>query len=123
VINEYKAILAKEKMRFVGKEEVSPHREREYRMIPSDRWQSVLGVKKFDKVAEFIGENLNFTKVEINLRQHIGAPSVPAVKTGDRVVKGDLIANANDGLSLPQHASIDGVVTVYDNLKIVIENK
>ncbi|MBQ3234752.1 MAG: 4Fe-4S dicluster domain-containing protein [Clostridia bacterium] len=122
VINEYKVLLAKEKLRFVGKEEVSPHKEREYRMIPSDRWQSVLGVKKYDKVAEYIGELKSFNSVEINLRQHIGAPSVPAVKTGDRVIKGQLIANANDGLSLPQHASIDGVVTVYDS-KIVIENK
>ncbi len=122
VINEYKVLLAKEKLRFVGKEEVSPHREREYRMIPSDRWQSVLGVKKYDKVAEFIGELKDFCKVEINLRQHIGAPSVPSVKTGDRVVKGQIIANANEGLSLPQHASIDGIVTVYDS-KITIENK
>jgi Na+-translocating ferredoxin:NAD+ oxidoreductase RnfC subunit len=92
-------------------------------MIPSDRWQSVLGVKKFDRLATFIGEKLDFNKVEINLRQHIGAPSVPVVKTGDRVVKGQIIANANEGLSLPQHASIDGVVTVYENQKIVIENK
>ncbi len=122
VINEYKVILAKEKMRFVGKDEVSPHKEREYRMIPSDRWQSVLGVKKYDKLAEFIGELKDFNKVEINLRQHIGAPSVSIVKTGDRVVKGQIIANANDGLSLPQHASINGVCTVYDS-KIVIENK
>jgi Na+-translocating ferredoxin:NAD+ oxidoreductase RnfC subunit len=123
VINEYKVLLAQNKLRFVGKEEVTPHKEREYRMIPSDRWQSVLGVKKFDRLATFIGEKLDFNKVEINLRQHIGAPSVPCVKTGDRVVKGQIIANANEGLSLPQHASIDGVVTVYENQKIVIENK
>jgi Na+-translocating ferredoxin:NAD+ oxidoreductase RnfC subunit len=123
VINEYKVLLAQNKLRFVGKEEVTPHKEREYRMIPSDRWQSVLGVKKFDRLATFIGEKLDFNKVEINLRQHIGAPSVPVVKTGDRVVKGQIIANANEGLSLPQHASIDGVVTVYENQKIVIENK
>ncbi|MBO7214313.1 MAG: SLBB domain-containing protein [Clostridia bacterium] len=122
VINEYKALLAKEKMRFVAKDGVSPHKEREYRMIPSDRWQSVLGVKKYDKIAEYIGEINTFNTVEIGYRQHIGAPSVPAVKTGDRVVKGQIIANANEGLSLPQHASINGVVTVYDS-KIVIQNK
>ena len=119
VINEYKAILAKEKLRYVGNSEVSPHHEREYRMIPSDRWQAVLGVKKYDKIAEFIGEINDTNTVEINFRGHIGAPSVPAVKTGDIVTKGSLIANANDGLSLPQHASIDGKVTVFDS-KIII---
>ncbi len=120
VINEYKAILAKEKLRFVGNSEVSPHHEREYRMIPSDRWQAVLGVKKYDKIAEFIGEIDDTNTVEINLRGHIGAPSVPCVNTGDIVTKGSVIANANDGLSLPQHASIDGKVTVFENSKIVI---
>lgn len=123
VINEYKLLLAKEKMRFVGKEEVSPHHEREYRMIPSDRWQSVLGVKKYDKIAEFIGEINDVTNVEINLRQHIGAPSVPVVKTGDTVNTGDVVAQANEGLSLPQHASISGVATVFENSKIVINQK
>ena len=120
VINEYKALLAKEKMRYVAKEEVTPSKEREYRMIPSLRWESVLGVKKFDKVAEYIGE-IETDSVEIMLRQHIGAPSVPVVKTGDRVSEGDVIATSQEGLSLPQHASISGVVTVYDNLKITID--
>ncbi|MBR6736754.1 MAG: hypothetical protein IKL82_00095 [Clostridia bacterium] len=120
VINEYKLMLGKEKLRYVSKDDVSPSKEREYRMIPSLRWESVLGVKKFDKVCEYAGE-INADSVEIMLRQHIGAPSVPVVKTGDRVSVGDVIATAQDGLSLPQHASISGVVTVYDNLKITID--
>ncbi len=119
VINEYKSILAKEKLRFVTNEEVSPHKEREYRMIPSDRWQSILGVKKYDKIAEFIGEISDVSTVEIGVRQHIGAPSVPVVQTGDIVSKGDIIAKSNEGLSLPQHASIDGKISVFDS-KIII---
>ena len=89
-------------------------------MIPSPRWESVLGVQKFDRVATYRGETQS-NKVEILLRQHIGAPSIPVVNTGDKVEKGDLIAKANDGLSLPQYASIQGTVTVHDNLKITIE--
>ena len=34
--------------------------------------------------------------------------------------QGDLIATSQNGLSLPQHASIDGVVTV-GNGKIIID--
>ena len=120
VINEYKTLLAKEKLKYVANSDVTPSLEREYRMIPSPRWESVLGVQKFDRVATYRGE-IQPNKVEILLRQHIGAPSIPVVNTGDKVEKGDLIAKANDGLSLPQYASIQGTVTVHDNLKITIE--
>lgn len=120
VINNYKALLAKNKMRYTAKEDVFPSYAREYRKIPSDRWASTLGVKKFDKVAEFYKEISDFSRVEIPLSQHIGAPSIPTVNDGDRVFEGDLIARAADGLSLTQHASISGRVTIA-NGKIVID--
>ena len=90
-------------------------------MIPSERWASVLGVAKFDKLPKFIGEQKDFSRVEILLRQHIGAPSVPIVKDGDTVQKGDKIANSAEGLSLPQYASVSGTVTIEENVKIIIE--
>ncbi len=121
VINNYKALLAQNKLRFVGTQEVTATAEREYRMIPSTRWATTLGVAKFDKVAEFIGEDASFKRVEIAMRAHIGAPSVPVVEDGAYVEKGELIAQAADGLSLPQYASIAGKVTVFNNSKIVIE--
>ena len=120
VINEYKALLGKNKLRYVGKEEVAPAVEREYRMIPSERWASILGVAKFDKVAKYVGEQKSFNRVEILLRQHIGAPSVPCVEDGAWVSAGDKIAEAAEGLSLPQYASIDGRVSIYSD-KIIIE--
>ena len=122
VINEYKGLLAKNKLRFVGKTDVEPLPEREYRMIPSERWASVLGVAKFDKVGKYIGEQADFTRAEILLRQHIGAPSIPCVADGDRVSAGDKIAQAADGLSLPQYATISGKVSVYTD-RIIIEKE
>ena len=121
VINEYKALLAKNKMRYVAKADVTPSPEREYRMVPSERWASVLGVAKFDKVAKYVGEEKNFSRVEIYFRQHIGAPSVPCVEDGATVKKGDKIAESGDGLSLPQYATMDGRVTVYEGTKIIID--
>ena len=120
VINEYKALLAKNGMRFVGQQDVEVTAEREYRMIPSERWASVLGVAQFDKVPVFTGENTDFTRVEIALRQHIGAPSVAVVQDGASVQRGDKIAESANGLSLPQHASISGVATLQ-NGKIRID--
>lgn len=121
VINEYKALLAKNKMRYVAKNDVEVSPEREWRMVPSERWANVLGVGKFDKLAKYIGEQNSYNHVEILLRQHIGAPSVAIVADGDMVQKGDKIAEAADGLSLPQYASISGRVTVFTGEKIVID--
>ncbi|MBQ4269512.1 MAG: 4Fe-4S dicluster domain-containing protein [Clostridia bacterium] len=121
VIENYKGVLAQNKMRYVADRPVNVSPERDWRMIPSERWSSVLGVAKFDKLAVYKGEDLQFARVEIPVKQHIGAPSVPCVKEGDTVKRGDLIAQSAEGLSLPQYASIDGTVTFVEDGKIIIE--
>jgi Na+-translocating ferredoxin:NAD+ oxidoreductase RnfC subunit len=120
VIENYKALLAKNKLRFNIDGEYNVRSEREYRQIPSEKWTSMLGVTKFDRVADFYGEINDFCRVEIPLNKHIGAPSTPTVKDGDTVNKGDLIADASSGLSLTQHASLSGTVTLGSN-KIIID--
>jgi Na+-translocating ferredoxin:NAD+ oxidoreductase RnfC subunit len=49
------------------------------------------------------------------------APSEPAVAVGDEVSIGDVIATPGDGISIPQHASIDGTITGVTDTHIVIE--
>lgn len=120
VIAQYKTLIAQNKIRYVAKEEVQVSPERDYRMIPSDRWASVLGVQKFDKLPQFIGVQKEFKRVEISLRQHIGAPSVPIVQDGDTVNVGDKIAECGEGLSVPQYASIAGRAMVMED-KIIID--
>ena len=120
VIENYKALLAKNKLRFNLDGDYNVRGERDYRMIPYKKWMSALGVTKFDKIADYGGEINDFSRVEIPLSSHIGAPSVPSVIDGDTVKAGDLIAKAADGLSLPQHASVDGTVTLGIN-KIIID--
>lgn len=44
------------------------------------------------------------------LSQHIGAPANPVVKKGDRVLKGQLIAEAGGFLSAPVYSSVSGTV-------------
>ena len=122
VILHLKSILAKNKLKFTaGNEEYSPSSDRKYRMISSTRWEDILGVRKFDEVPKFINERLMSKKVEIPMSGHIGAPSVPCVSIGDTVKEYDLVANAADGLSLPQYASISGKITFVSSEKIVIE--
>ena len=121
VINEYKALLSKNKMRYVGKEEVEVAPEREWRMVPSEKWAQTLGVEKFDSLPEYKGEDIDYARVEVLLRQHIGAPSVPIVQDGDKVERGDKIAESGDGLSLPLYAPISGYVTLQNGEKIIID--
>jgi len=47
----------------------------------------------------------------IPLQQHIGAISQPLVKTGDKVLKGQMLARPGDVVSAAVHAPISGVVT------------
>ncbi len=49
-------------------------------------------------------------KVVIPLSMHIGAPAVPTVKTGDKVLVGQVIAEASGAVSAPVHASVSGTV-------------
>ncbi len=53
-------------------------------------------------------------KVIIQMSQHIGAPSNPVVKVGDEVKAGQIIAEADGFVSIPQHSSISGKVAKID---------
>lgn len=50
------------------------------------------------------------SKVTIPLQQHIGAPSKPVVKRGDRVTIGQVIGEAGGFVSSPVHSSVSGTV-------------
>ncbi len=50
------------------------------------------------------------------LSQHIGAPAVPVVKKGDKVMVGTVLAQAGGFVSAPVHASVSGVVAKIDNV-------
>lgn len=48
------------------------------------------------------------------LSQHIGAPAVPCVEVGDKVLKGQCIAEAAGPVSVPVHASSSGTVVAIE---------
>ena len=48
--------------------------------------------------------------LRIPLQQHIGAPAEPAVKRGDYVLKGQLLANSQGAISAPVHAPTSGYI-------------
>lgn len=52
------------------------------------------------------------------LSQHIGAPAKPVVNTGDRVLKGQLIAEAAGFVSVPIHAPTSGTIAAIEDRQI-----
>ena len=50
-------------------------------------------------------------RIILPLQQHIGIPAEPLVQTGDRVLKGQIIARANGYVSVPVHASTSGRIS------------
>lgn len=71
---------------------------------------------KRESIHETIASVTLPSRLTIPLSQHIGTPSVPVVKIGERVRKGQLIARAEGYVSVPQHASSSGrIVDIGDH--------
>lgn len=124
LIAEYKKGLAANGIRpQKGLKPDKVNRARPYRSVPIDRLISRIGLKKYNVAAPLADEAVECGLVKIKLSQHIGAPAVPVVRTGDKVSRGQLLAEAKkDSLSLPVHSSIDGTVTEVNDSFIRIEN-
>ena len=124
VIAKHKAILAKDHIRFSAPEgkTYTIAEDRPLTRVHSVKWMESLGIRKYDKTPTYVPELQPTNHVEIRMNPHIGAPSVPCVNVGDHVTKGQRIADPGTGLSIPQHATIDGKVIFVDPTKIIIEN-
>lgn len=98
------------------------HPVRSSREIPITMLYQRLGIKPYDRKAHFKAVSFNPAEVELPLQQHIGAPAAPVVMNGDKVVKGQLIADvAEEKLGCPVHASISGTITSISDKSIVIK--
>jgi Na+-translocating ferredoxin:NAD+ oxidoreductase RnfC subunit len=105
------------------KRDLSPHPLRDYRLVPSSRLKSRLGLERYDRDVTCC-EELEVSKVLIPLRQHAGEAALPLVAEGVRVVEGDCIATPREGaLGSRIHASIEGVVKSVDYDRIVLERQ
>lgn len=94
-----------------GVEAATVKESREYRKVPENRLEARLGLTKYETKAPLDDKVRPVEKVRIPFSQHIGAPAVCTVQKGDSVTRGQVIADAAQGLSVPVHASICGTVT------------
>ena len=120
---EYKAGLRANGLRPPKVEAKPVGPEREYRKVPMERLMARLDLTKYNKEAPLDESVVPVSKVKIMLSQHIGAPAVAIVKQGDKVTKGQMIAEPAKGLSVGIHASIDGVVSEVTDKYVIIETQ
>jgi len=93
----------------------------EERLVPTARLTARLGLTKYARHLSNDITELKPTSVTVSLKQQIGAPCLPCVQQGVRVMTGDLIASPPEGkLGANLHASIDGVVVSFDNDAILL---
>ncbi|MBS6195935.1 MAG: 4Fe-4S dicluster domain-containing protein [Clostridiales bacterium] len=82
----------------------------DYHKIPTERLIARLDLGRYVSHALPELTDLCPTECFIPFSQHIGKPAVPVVKEGDSVHKGDLAAQAAEGLSANIYVSMDGTV-------------
>jgi Na+-translocating ferredoxin:NAD+ oxidoreductase RnfC subunit len=92
------------------------------RLVPHVRIMERTGLVPYDRELDFKGV-VEPKRVRIPLSQHVGTPARAVVKQGDRVKRGDVIAEVDPGsLGARVHASLDGVVVEVGDV-IVVEKE
>jgi Na+-translocating ferredoxin:NAD+ oxidoreductase RnfC subunit len=96
---------------------------REDRKVPTSRLIGRLDLQKYYNIQpEYLKKAILPDTVKISLCQHIGVPSIPAVKVGARIKKGELIADIPENkLGAKIHSSIDGKIVAISDSQIHIK--
>ncbi len=112
VMTGLKASLVKSGVKPVKEVHSSADDGQSLKKVPVSRLIGRLGINEYDVPAPMVADALPVKNVKILLKMHIGAPSVPIVKKGDVVTRGQLIAQIPpNSLGANAHASITGTVT------------
>ena len=124
LITEYKGGLRANGVKPPKVEPAPVKKARSLRRVPISRLRARLGLDIYNVKAPLDESYIIADHVRIKTSQHIGAPAVPIVKAGDLVKEGQKIGEAaENALSLPVHASIDGVVTSVSAQEIEIKTR
>lgn len=100
--------------------QVNPQRSGRY--VPTSRLLSRLKLSEYNNPAPLSDMTVQTNRVKLMLRQHIGAPALPAVAEGQAVARGQLIAGVDEtNLGCPIHSPIDGIVSRITEHYILIE--
>jgi len=93
-----------------GRTDAQAHSMQAYRHVPVSSLIKKLGLSTFRNVGPLVDVRWDLAEVRIPLKQHVGAPAVAVVRSGERVQEGQEIGAAPDGLGVAVHASMAGTV-------------
>jgi len=120
IIQQFKAGLRAGGVRVEKVDPAPVMEDRDLRKVPVGRLAARLGLSEYNVSAPFEDITQVVKRVRIPMSQHIGAPAKPIVAQGDKVVKGQKIGEAAEGLSVCIHCSIDGVVEKVTDKEVVV---
>ena len=111
-----KNYLKENAIKFEQTKPLKVHPIKEGRRVPIKQLMKRLDLLKYDKHTPYINNFPDPSSVKINLKQHVGNPTIPQVTNGEKVKKSDLIASVETGkLGANIHASIDGTIAEITN--------
>lgn len=120
-MNEYAKTLLRERGINPQKNGHPEAREEiQYRKIPTERLIARLGLTPYVTHELPEEKELHVRECKLLLSQHIGKPAVAAVKVGEQVEKGALVAHAAEGLSVNIHSGLGGTVKEVTEQYIII---
>jgi len=102
---------------------VEEHPMSHYRKAPIPRLMTKLGIDTFPNQAPLAPGVIGGGRMRIPLAQHAGAPAVPLVSLGEKVVVGQLLGKPPEGaMGAYIHSSVSGVVQAIDQEILITES-
>ncbi|MBR0277745.1 MAG: SLBB domain-containing protein [Clostridia bacterium] len=96
--------------------------QREYRKVPIKRLKERLGLTVYDIEAPIVNAEVKPKRIKIMLSQHIGVPSVLAVKKNQKVAACDVIGSCHeDALCVPVHSPVRGKISETNDRFVMID--
>ena len=93
------------------------------RKLKIARLRQKLDLEKYNNACPLVEEEIKVKRLYISLSQNIGAPSIPCVKEGQTVTRGELIAEPQENaLSLPIHSPMDAKVLKISDTTIILQS-
>ncbi len=123
LIGYAKTTMAKKGLRRLEKKEATPSPDRDMRKLKIARLRQKLDLEKYNNACPLVEEEIKVKRLYISLSQNIGAPSIPCIKEGQTVSRGELIAEPQENaLSLPIHSPMDAKVLKISDTTIILQS-
>lgn len=97
------------------------HPMRDYRKVSSWKLRKKLGIEKYEKTARLSEITIEPDEIHLTLNQPFGEKAKPVKSGGDKVKKGDVVAETEkDKIGTRIHASISGTISEINHKEIVV---